>query len=75
VFCAAKIDDHGSCRGNTAQALARWRHQVALHEATNALHWAMPITPYRLGGMANEIIVNLTKFLVTINSMFAYNVS
>jgi hypothetical protein len=46
VFCKSffvsfKIINHGGCRGNTMQALARWQHLVALHEATDALHWAM----------------------------------
>jgi hypothetical protein len=33
--------DHGGSWGNTAQALAQWQHLVALHEAMDALHWAM----------------------------------
>jgi hypothetical protein len=36
---------------------------VALHEATNALHRAMRIAPYRPGGMAIEIVVDLPAFL------------
>jgi hypothetical protein len=41
VFISFKIVNHGGRRGNTAQALAQWRHLVALHEATDALHWVM----------------------------------
>jgi hypothetical protein len=39
-----------------AGALAQ--HLVALHEAMDALHWAMLIAPYRPGGMAIKIVVN-----------------
>jgi hypothetical protein len=35
---------------------------VALHEAMNALHWAMCIAPYRPGGMAIKIVVNFPAF-------------
>jgi hypothetical protein len=46
------------------RALAQWRHLVASHEATDDLHMAMRIAPYRPGGMAIEIIVNLSAFFV-----------
>jgi len=71
----AKINDHGGRQGNTVQAIARWRHLVALHEATNVLHQAMLIAPYCPGGMAIEIVVNLPAFFVIVDSMFAHNVS
>jgi hypothetical protein len=41
VFTHADDDDHGSRRGNTVQALARWQHLVASPEATVTLHQAM----------------------------------
>ncbi len=58
------IDNHGDRWGTTVQALAKWRHLVALHEATDALHWhwAISIMPYWPGGMVNKIILNLAKF-------------
>jgi hypothetical protein len=40
-FGSFEILDHGSRQGNTVRALAQWRHLVALHEATDVLHWAM----------------------------------
>jgi hypothetical protein len=40
-FFLFEIVNHGGRRGNMARALARWWHLVALHEATDALHWAM----------------------------------
>jgi hypothetical protein len=40
-FYSTKIDGQGSCRGDTAQALARWSHPVASCEAMNFLYWAM----------------------------------
>jgi hypothetical protein len=46
---------------------------VALHEATDALHWAMRIVPYPPGGMAIEIIVNLPAFFVIVDSVVAHN--
>jgi hypothetical protein len=55
LFCFFEIADHGGCQGNTAQALARWWHLVALHEATDALHWAMHPASHRRIRMAIEI--------------------
>jgi hypothetical protein len=46
---------------------------VALHEAMDALHWAMRITPYCPGGMGINILVNLPAFFVIIDSVVAYN--
>jgi hypothetical protein len=40
-FVSFEIVDHDGRRGNTARALARWQHLVALHEATDVLHQAM----------------------------------
>jgi hypothetical protein len=34
-------DDHGVRWADTARALARWQHLVALHEAIKLLHQAM----------------------------------
>jgi hypothetical protein len=46
---------------------------VALHEATDALHWAMHIVPYCRGGMAIKIIVDLPAFFVIVDSFVAHN--
>jgi hypothetical protein len=46
---------------------------VALHEATDALHWEMRIAPYRPGSMAIKIVVNLPAFFVIIDSIVAHN--
>jgi hypothetical protein len=62
-FVSFKIVDHGSRRGNMACALAQWRHLVALHEAKDALHWAMRIAPYSPGGMVIDIVIDLAIFL------------
>ncbi len=72
-FFLFKIVDHGGRRGNTARALAQWRHLVALHEATDALHRAMRITPYRPGGMGIIIVVDLPTFFVIVDSVVAHN--
>jgi hypothetical protein len=68
-----EILDHGSRRGHTARALARWPHLVALHEAIDALHWAMRIAPYCPGGMAVKIVVDLPAFFDIIDSVVAHN--
>jgi hypothetical protein len=73
VFFSFKIINHGSCPGNTAWALSQWRHLVASHEATDALHWAICIAPYRPGSMAIEMVVDLPAFFVIVNSAFAHN--
>jgi hypothetical protein len=40
-FVSFETINHGGRQGNTARALAQWRHVVASHEAMDALHWAM----------------------------------
>jgi len=60
-----KIVDHGGCRGDTAQALARWRHPVASSEALDVLHRAVHLASYRCIAMAIEIVVDLPAFLLS----------
>jgi hypothetical protein len=72
-FFTFKIINHGGRRGNTAWALTRWRHLVALHEATDALHWVICTTPYRSGSMAIKIVAILPDFFVIIDSVVAHN--
>jgi hypothetical protein len=45
-----------------AQAHARWRHIVALYEATDMLHRAMCLAPYLPGGMVFAIAVDSVTF-------------
>jgi hypothetical protein len=54
-FVSFVIVNHGGCRGDTAWAIARWRHLVVLLEATDALHWAMHPALQRRICMAIEI--------------------
>jgi hypothetical protein len=72
-FVSFKIVDHGGRQGNMACALTRSWHLVALHEAKNALHWAMRIAPYPPAGMVIKIVVDLATFFVIVDSMFAHN--
>jgi hypothetical protein len=72
-FVSFKIVNHGGHQGNTACALAQWRHLVALHEAKDVLHWAMHIVLYPPSGMVIKIVADLATFSVIINSMFAHN--
>jgi hypothetical protein len=53
-----KIIDYGGRQGNTAWALAQWQHLVALHEAMDALHWAMCPASHRRIRMATKIASN-----------------
>jgi len=58
-------DDHGVRRADTARAHARWQHIVALHEATDTLHWAMCLAPYLPCGMVVEIAVeSVTSYII-----------
>jgi hypothetical protein len=67
--------DHGSRRGNTAQALAQWLHPVASSEALDVLYWAMCPASYRCIAMAIEIVVDLPAFFVSSISLFATTIS
>jgi hypothetical protein len=46
---------------------------VASHKATDALHRAMRIAPYRPGGMVINIVVDLPAFFVIVDSVVAHN--
>jgi hypothetical protein len=46
---------------------------VALHEAMDALHWAMRIDPYCPGSMGIEIVIDLHAFFVILDSVVAHN--
>jgi hypothetical protein len=70
---AAKIVNHGSRWGNTAQALAQWRYLVALHEATDALCWAMRPVLYPRICMAFKIASNLPAFFVVVDFVVGHN--
>jgi hypothetical protein len=66
VFCVLfEFVDHGGCPGNTAQALARWWHSVALTEALDVLHRSMRPASYRCIAMAIENVVNMPAFFVS----------
>ena len=60
-------DDHG----NTARALARWRHLGALHEATETLHRAMCLAPYCPGWMVVTFAVNCITFFYIVDNRVA----
>jgi len=73
--CFNKFVDHGGRRGNTAQALARWRHPVASSEARDVLHRAMrPASRHRIR-MAIEITSNLPACFVVDNSLLHTNIA
>jgi len=64
-----KIVNHGGRRGDTAQALAQWRHPVASCEALDVFHGAMRLASYRCIAMAIEIASNLSSFFVVIDTL------
>jgi len=70
-----KIIDHGSRRGDMAQALTRWRHPVASSEALDELHRAMHLALYRCIAMAVETARDSSAFFVAVNSLFATTIS
>jgi hypothetical protein len=72
-FFLFEIVNHGGRQGNTAWALARWRHLVALHEAKDALHRTMRSALYCSGGMAINIDVNFPAFFVIVDSVVAHD--
>jgi hypothetical protein len=61
--------DHGGRRGDTAQALARWRHPVASSEALDVLYRVMRPASYRCIAMAIEIAINLPAFFIAVDSL------
>jgi hypothetical protein len=67
--------DHGGRRGDTAQALARWRHPVALSEALDVLYRAMCPVSYHCIAMAIEIVVDLPAFFVSSIPLLATTIS
>jgi hypothetical protein len=56
-----------------AQALTRWRHLVALHEAMDVLHWAMRPASYRHIRMVIKITSTFPAFFIVVNSVVANN--
>jgi hypothetical protein len=61
--------DNGGRRGDTAQALARWRHPVASSEALDMLYRAMHPVSYRCITMAIEIAIDSPAFFVAVISL------
>jgi hypothetical protein len=59
--------DHGGRRGDTAQALARWLHPVALSEAPDVIHRAMRPASYQCIAMAIEIAIDSPAFFVAVD--------
>jgi len=69
LCCFNKFVDHGSRRGNTAQALAQWWHPVASSEALDVLYQAMCPASYRCIATAVEIASDLPSFLSSLISL------
>jgi hypothetical protein len=67
--------DHGGRRGNTAQALVRWRHPVASSEALDVLYRAICPVSYRCIAMAIEIVVDLPAIFVSLIPLLTTTIS
>jgi hypothetical protein len=67
--CFFKIVNHGGRRGDTAQALARWRYLVASGEAMDVIHRAMRLASYRCIAMAIEIAIDSPACFVAVDSL------
>ena len=74
-MCFFEIVDHGGRRGDTAQALARWRHPVAPSEALNVLYQAMRPTLYRRIRMAIGIASDSPVLVVVADSLLPTNIA
>jgi hypothetical protein len=76
VLCVLfELIDHSGRWGDTVQALAQWRHPVALSEALDVIHWAMRPTSYRCITMAIKIVVKLPAFFVSSILLLATTIS
>jgi hypothetical protein len=67
VFYVVSTNSPTIRQSNVVRALARWLHIVivALHETTNALHWAMHIAPYCRIRTEVEIASDSLHFLLS----------
>ena len=66
-------DDHGVHQADMTQALARWRHLGASHEAIKMLHRSMCFAPYCPGGMVVGFAVKIATFFYIIDNRVATN--
>jgi hypothetical protein len=64
-----KFFDHGGLWGNTAQALAQWRHPVASSEALDVIHRAMRPALYSCIAKGIKIAIDLPAFFVAVDSL------
>jgi hypothetical protein len=67
LCCFNEFVDRGGRRGDTMQALDRWRHPVASSEALDVLYRAMRPALYRCIAMAIEIAIDLPAFFVSVD--------
>jgi hypothetical protein len=74
-FVLFEIVVHGNRRGDMAQTLTRRQHLVALHEAKDALHWAMCPASHCHIRMVIKIASILLAFFVVADHLFAHKLS
>ena len=66
---------HDGCRGDTAQALDRWRHPVALNEALDVLYRVMRPALHRCIRLTIEITSNWPAFFVVADLLLPTNIA
>jgi hypothetical protein len=69
------IDNHGICRGNTGQILARWQHPVASKVALDLPYWVMHPALYRQICMAIEMAREAGPFFSFVDFMSCITVA
>jgi hypothetical protein len=74
-FVSFKIVGHGGRRVDMAWSLARWRHLVALHEATDAIHWAMRPALHRVSAWPLKLPAFNMYFLLPLISLLATTIN
>jgi hypothetical protein len=75
LCCFNKFVDHDGHQGNTAQALAQWRHPVTSSEALDVLHREMRPALYRCIAMAIKIAIDSSPLFVSSISLLATTIS
>jgi hypothetical protein len=75
LCCFNEFVDHRFRRGDTAQALARWRHPVTSSEALDVLYRAMRPASYSYIATAIETASDLPSFLSMLISLSSTTVA
>jgi hypothetical protein len=67
LCCFNEFVNHGGRRGDTAQALAQWLHQVASSEAPDVIYLVICPASYHCITMAIEIAIDSPAIYVAVD--------